>query len=78
MQSLPVNLFLVVAIVLGREGEVCLIPRLTQTYLSWCWADSILVQYMLQVSHSVFSFEEEVSQNCLASVWSCTTPGHPQ
>ena len=50
----------------------------TDTNPSWCLTDSILVQYMLQVSHSVFSFEEEVSQNCLASVWSCTTPGHPQ
>lgn len=50
----------------------------TDTNLSFLVFGPILVQYELQVSHSVFSFEEEVSQNCFASVWSCTTPGHPQ
>lgn len=40
--------------------------RLTQTSIFWCFTDLIVIQYMLYVSHSVFSFEEEVSHKRFA------------
>lgn len=76
--SFPINVFLVV-IVLVKEDDLCLILRLRQTCLFWCFTNLIS---LFSTSYSFlivdFSVEEEVSQKCFASVWSCTTPGHPQ
>lgn len=63
----------------GKEGWPVFDTETDTDLPFWCFTDLI---FLFSTSYRFltvdFSVEEEVSQNCFASVRSCTAPGHPQ